>query len=232
MNPETLRYLIPTDAVNKDRSEERFSPLEDASLSPAIAELERGFREFSRLAFKRQMPLPVITIQTAGRKNAAGWFWKEKWQNGQPRRLPEINISAEYLAHDIDDIAEVLFHEMCHYANYLDGIRDCSSSQYHNRKFKRRCETIGLICEKGRRGWAYTKLGPILLQIVRQVGLKADAFQICRVRAAEYRLVEPQPERRLRRWTCICAKSKVIYASRGLNVTCNTCFHVYTENPL
>lgn len=212
---------------------------EQASLRPAIAELERAFRMFADLSFKRQMPLPVITIQTAGRKAAAAWFWQERWQNGQPRRLPEINICAEYLNLGVEDIAEFLLHEMCHYANYLDGIRDCSSSQYHNRRFKRRCDQIGLTCERGRRGWANTRLSPELREVVRQVNLDAAAFSMCRARA-QYLLVEveAQPERRLRRWTCECKKSKkskkskVIYASRGLNVTCNACLKVYRESPL
>lgn len=204
---------------------------EVASLCPVIAELERAFRAFCDLSFKRQMPLPVITIQTAGRKSAIGWFAMEKWQNGQPKRLPEINISAEYLAHDVEDIAEVLLHEMCHYANYLNGIRDCSSSQYHNRNFKRRCESIGLVCTKSRRGWAYTELSIELREIVRRVSLDPGAFSMYRT-GPQYRLVESNPERRLRRWKCECKKSKVIYASRGLDVTCNKCFKCYKESPL
>ena len=77
-----------------------------ASLGPAIAELERAFRAFSDLSFKRQLPLPVITIQTRGRASAAGWFWKQKWKTARPDRLPEINVSAEYLNEPVDQIAE------------------------------------------------------------------------------------------------------------------------------
>src|SRR2546422_892366 len=54
-------------------------PAEDspaASLASAIQELERAFDAFCILVFRRQMPLPVITIQTAGRKRAAAWFWE------------------------------------------------------------------------------------------------------------------------------------------------------------
>ena len=119
-----------------------------SSLGPIIAEIERAFEEISRLAFKRQMPLPVITVQSKGRSSSIGWFWQEKWQNDQPKRLPEINLCPEYLGRSVEDIAEVLIHEMSHYANYLDGIRDCSSSQYHNRHFKRRCDLVGLVVSR------------------------------------------------------------------------------------
>ena len=200
------------------------------SLCRAIAELERAFRELCNLSFKRQMPLPVITIQSKGRKNAIGWFWEDKWQSAAPRPLPEINICPEYLDLDIEDIAEVLLHEMCHYANYLDGIRDCSSSQYHNQKFKRRCDLICLVCRKGKKGWAYTELSAELREIVGRLNLDPDVFKMYRT-GPNYTLVEAKPERRLRRWTCQCKKPKVIYASRGLNVTCSSLLqNIYGES--
>src|SRR5262249_5394965 len=126
----------------------------DASIRPAIAELERAFLALAFL-FKREMPLPVITIQTRGRRrNVLGWYAHRRWQNGEPEGVSEINLCAEYLAREVPDVAEVLLHEMCHYANALDGIEDCSHNQYHRKSFKTRCDTIGLDCEKmGGYGW-------------------------------------------------------------------------------
>lgn len=229
----------------------------EVSLVPAIAELERAFRAFCGLAFKRHMPMPVITIQTAGRKNAAAWFWREQWLNGERNategghtgnpvqdggrasregRLPEINICAEQLGRSVEDLAQFLLHEMCHMANYLDGIRDCTASQYHNRHFQRRCHSIGLVCKKGPRGFAYTSLSPQLREIVGRVAINPGAFAVYR-RSPFIELNRSLPElvqkgtRRLRRWTCGCKKSRVIYASRGLDVTCNQCVTRYAENP-
>src|SRR4051812_26390390 len=113
------------------------------SLVPAIAELERAHLAFCELPFKRQMPLPVIAILPKGRRNALGWFWENRWQKEEGKHFPEINVCAEHLARPVEDIAQVLLHEMCHYANWLDGIFDCTSSQYHNQKFKDRCDSIG-----------------------------------------------------------------------------------------
>jgi len=116
------------------------------SIRPAIEELERAFKELAPL-FKREMSLPVITIQSRGRKNALGWFAKDRWSNTKGK-LPEINICAEHLAQSREDIAGVLIHEMVHYADALDGIHDCTVRQYHNENFKKRCDQVGLICQK------------------------------------------------------------------------------------
>src|SRR5438093_4632718 len=120
------------------------------------------------------MPLPVITIQGRGRRSTAvGWFRNGKWHNGKPQGLPEINICAERLNRPLEEIAQTLLHEMCHYANALEGIRDCSGN-YHNRKFKDRCASIGLICrlsEISGHGWSETSLSPSLREIVLRVNL-------------------------------------------------------------
>jgi ribosomal protein S27E len=202
-----------------------------ASLGPAIAELERAHTEFSFL-FKRQLPLPVYTILPKGRRNAAGWFWANRWQLGPDQRLPEINVCAEYLARPVKDIAELLLHEMCHYANWLDGIRDCSSSQYHNQKFRRRCDSIGLLCAKGPRGWAYTSLSNKLKRVVATVNLNPEAFKLNRGELPRIYTTAPKPESRLLRYLCFgCPKPKPIYASRDLNVNCNLCHTLYVECP-
>ena len=105
------------------------------SIQPAVAELERAFVEFVPL-FQREMPLPCITIQT---KAKASHRLVRRTQVGEqrPGPVPEINISAEHLARPPQDIAETLIHEMVHYANHLDGIRDCTVRQYHNLNFKK-----------------------------------------------------------------------------------------------
>ena len=149
------------------------------TIRPAIEELERAFRELSPV-FKREMPLPVITIQSKGRKNALGWFAQGQMveHNG---KLPEINICAEHLARSPEDIAEVLLHEMVHYADALDGIPDCTVRQYHNLNFKNRCDEIGLVCRKTHaRGWSDTSLSPDLEEKVAKVGINPDAFSLFR----------------------------------------------------
>ncbi len=186
------------------------------SIRPAIEELERGFVAFAPL-FGRPMPQPVITVQSKGRKRMAGWFGPERWQNGQPGFVPEINICAEHLARPVEDIAEVLVHEMCHYADALDGIRDCSHNQYHNKHFKVRCESVGLICERHpSRGWASTRLSDALKVRVAEVALDPEAFSLFRRSPAEKRVVGT----RLKGWKCGCTS---IWSKTEVEAVCEQC---------
>jgi hypothetical protein len=192
-----------------------------ASLRPALAELERAFLAFAPL-FGRELPLPVVTIQHRGRRAALGWFAGDRWQEATAgdRRLPEINICAESLARDTDDIAHTLIHEMVHYVNALDGIRDCSKNQYHNKHFRDRCHSVGLNSEKmGGRGWAQTSLSPGLLALVREVALDAAAFAIFRPEEEQAR-----PGSKMKKWTCGCTIIRAAVEVQALCIKCEKMF--------
>jgi hypothetical protein len=184
------------------------------SIRPAIEELERAFQELAPV-FGREMPLPVITIQSQGRKSALGWFANNRWSNTKGK-LPEINICAEHLARSPEDIAEVLIHEMCHYADALDGIRDCTVRQYHNENFKKRCDEVGLICQKMRgRGWAATSLSPELLSKVALVKINPEAFTLFRAGAEK-----KKAETKMKKWRCTCTTIRAAVLGEA---TCNRC---------
>lgn len=185
------------------------------SIRPAIEELERMYKAFASL-FGREMPLPVITIQSKGRKNALGWHWKDKWQNAEPGKLTEINLCAEHLGRPAEEIAETMLHEMVHHANNLDGVSDCTIRQYHNQHFKNRCDEIGLICEKyPGRGWAKTSLSDDLKTKVQAVNINADAFTLFRT--------TPKTEKsatKMKKWRCTCT---TVRAAVQVEATCKKC---------
>lgn len=184
------------------------------TIRPAIEELERAFKELAPV-FKRDMPLPVITIQSKGRKNALGWFARDKWSN-TTGRLPEINICAEHLARSPEDIAEVLLHEMVHYADALDGIEDCTVRQYHNLNFKNRCDEVGLVCRKmPGRGWADTSLSPELREKVAKVRIDPAAFSLFRGS-----VTQKKADIKMKKWRCSCTN---IRAAVSVEATCNRC---------
>ncbi|MDC0937157.1 SprT-like domain-containing protein [Pirellulales bacterium] len=193
--------------------------LTDHSLQPAIHELERAFQHFSELLlFKQQkMPMPVITIQAAGRRKALGWFLESAWQNdGAANRIPEINMSAEHLGRGIYEIANTLIHEMVHLSNYLAGIKDCSSTQYHNKRFKELAESVGLVCERAddganRAGWGYTALSKELQIQVDEFGFDESAFSLFRNVERQLRVKgegrgnnNSSNEPKLKKWSCGC----------------------------
>lgn len=126
-----------------------------------LDELHRAFDYFNEEFVDGILPKVIITIQESGRKNALGWygkgFWSDKTCGGS---ACEINISAEHMNRSADSILETLLHEMAHLYNSVKKIRDVSSGQYHNKKFKTAAELFGLTVEKGgTRGWAWTTLG-------------------------------------------------------------------------
>lgn len=188
----------------------------DTSIRPAIEELERAFRAFAPL-FGRELPLPVITIQTTGRASAYGWFHPAMWQGSDGGDLPEINICAEHLSRGVEEIAETLIHEMSHFVNALEGVTDCNREQYHNKAFKDRAESVGLVVAKmGRHGWANTTLSPELRARVADLRLDPEAFALFRRRQARTAAVS-----RMRKWTCACPV--IVRCAVELCATCDEC---------
>jgi hypothetical protein len=187
---------------------------DDLNFSRVCTEIERAFTELrERLLFKQQtLPLPVITIQSAGRRKAYGWFAKRAWERSADW-LPEINLSAEYLNRPVVDVIGTLVHEMVHLSNFLARERDCSSTNYHNRRFKELAERVGLICEraddgKNLAGWAYTAVSPMLAEKILDLRLDESVFATHRQLQAE--LIKPGAARqaheatepKLKKWSC------------------------------
>lgn len=112
---------------------------------------------------------PVFTlIPNRGRQSYYGWYWQGRWKDGK-KSLPEINITADTLKRDVEDICNTLIHEMAHYKNNVEGIEDCNSNQYHNKHFKKRAESFGLEVERLKnKGYAVTKLGEKAKNLVKK----------------------------------------------------------------
>ncbi len=188
------------------------------TISAAIAELTRAFDELRPLfiGVKKSEPRPLILIQTTGRKSAYGWMAPNHWRNGKKKTLHEITITAEYLNRGTADIGETMLHEMAHWANLVQGIKDCSKGQYHNAKFKAAAEAVGLIVTKHRsRGWATTELGPEGKRHIRKLKLKKSAFAFAR-----RQFHGAKAPTRMKKWTCGCT---IVRCATELNAVCGTC---------
>jgi hypothetical protein len=138
----------------------KFTHSPEQKIKRIYSELYRAFDHFNKVFADNELPKPIITIQESGRRNALGWFgrgfWFDREMNGT---VPEINLSAEYLARGCDGILETLLHEMAHYYNAVNDIRDCTSGQYHNKKFKIAAEKFGLkVSRSTNRGYSATTL--------------------------------------------------------------------------
>ena len=125
-----------------------------------LEELYKAFDFFNEQFAEGKLPKVIITIQEAGRKNALGWYGKGFWRDNLcDEGVCEINISAEHMNRSANGILETLLHEMAHLKNSVEDVRDVSSGQYHNKKFKAAAEGFGLkVTRYGNRGWAQTAL--------------------------------------------------------------------------
>lgn len=144
-------------------------------IGAALEELYRIFDILNRDKFNGELTQPVITIQkTRGR--TLGHFtldrtWRDK-NNEQSEEISyyEINIDPRWFnTRTPADVSETLLHEMCHYYNKVNDIKDCSGN-VHNKKFKSSAEKVGLVVEKGKGvGYGYTSMSEALEAYMNEV---------------------------------------------------------------
>ena len=159
-------------------------------------ELYRWFEILNRESFDGALPEPIITIQKT-RKNIKGYFTLDKvWQtdeDGEPQEDSaryEICMSANWLrleeGHPVEDLVATLQHELCHYCNAINDIKD-TSGKVHNKKFKIMAEAHGLVVERDKSvGWGYTRPTDEFFDFIRDV-IKPDES------AFRYYRILPQP---------------------------------------
>ena len=156
-------------------------------IGAALDELYRIFTILNLHKFNGELPEPVITIQkTKGR--ALGHFtlnkiWRDKNNvESDETSYYEINIDPRWFnTRTPADVAETLLHEMCHYYNKMNDIKDCSGN-VHNKKFKKSAENVGLVVEKGKSvGWGYTSMSDELRTFMEEIVKPNDkAFEYFR----------------------------------------------------
>jgi len=125
--------------------------------------------EFFNKELGTNLDVPVFTlIPNRGRQSYYGWYWQGRWKEGK-KTLPEINITADTLKRDVEDVCETVIHEMVHYKNNVEDIVDCNNNQYHNKHFKKRAEEFGLKVEKVKnKGYARTSLDEKAKNLVKK----------------------------------------------------------------
>lgn len=136
--------------------------------------LYRAFHHFNNELAEGKLKEPIITIASSGRKAAYGWHLKDGWKTAGAD-MTELNVCAEFLDREFDEVLETLIHEMAHLKNSQAGIKDCNAVQYHNKFFKVAAESLGLVVEKmHQKGFARTSLGERATASVRALGIKQE----------------------------------------------------------
>jgi hypothetical protein len=188
------------------------------------------FNKLNELKFNDKLVKPVITIQAQKPKesNVLGWFTTSPIWVGEDKYY-EINITAEYLNRPVQQIVATLLHEMVHMSNTLKGIKDCSTRQFHNFKFKREAERVGLVVKeiKGH-GYAQTELNRDNKELVESWNIDQSLFDIHRI---VYNKTKPmstrKPKTKLQCPKCNC---KVETSEDDIQIICGKCGCEFEES--
>lgn len=131
---------------------------ETVKISRISGQLEKMYRALNNDFFGGELETPVITVQST--PHAYGHVTCSKiWKDvvGENARY-ELNIGAGTLNRPIENVVATLLHEMVHIYHLMHDIQDCSrGGRYHNKKFKEKAESVGLIIEHDSSiGWSIT----------------------------------------------------------------------------
>lgn len=132
--------------------------------------LEKIYRQLNEDYFGGELEDVVITIQsTRGAYGhvTCGKVWKSKDTDKY-----ELNIGAGTLNRPIENVVATMLHEMVHIYHLMNDVKDCSrGNTYHNKKFKEKAESVGLIITHDKRiGWSVTQPSEALILYICKQG--------------------------------------------------------------
>lgn len=198
----------------------------------AATYLSKIFNLLNEQYFENSLQKPVISIMaTAG---AYGHFVlrEDAWESANGY-MCEINIGASTLNRPIECVVATLLHEMVHYYNFVNGVKDASrGNTYHNRRFKEAAESRGLIVEHHPTyGWSITSPADDLLDFCLYNSLtdillyRNDMYGIRPVGGGTNNGGVPTRNTKpssTRRYICPCCGMSV-RATRTVNIGCLDC---------
>ena len=134
--------------------------------------LEYGFEVLNEVYFDNALPPVVITIMSSPR--TYGHFTVGKVWKAEENHFNEINISAEHLDRNIENVMATLQHELIHFYCKLNNIADTSQSgRYHNKNFKREAEARGLSISYAKYiGYSVTEPSQEFIEVLQSNGIE------------------------------------------------------------
>lgn len=136
--------------------------------------LEQAFEVLNRVYFDGSLPEAVITIQSSPRNY--GYITVQKVWADNNDCYHEINISAEHLSRNIENVMSTLMHEMVHLYCIVNNIADTSKNgRYHNKHFKNEAEKRDLKIDYVKYiGYSKTTPTDRFIEVLRENGLCND----------------------------------------------------------
>jgi len=188
------------------------------SIVEITQELERWYHIINNELYSNQLDQNVrIMIQTKGRiKKAIGFFAPKRWRDDINNCfVSELTLCAEDL--NRHNPVEIMLHEMVHNFNNQNGVKDCCSNQYHNRKFKEVAEGHGLEVKQDKTyGFCFTSLNDKGKEIEKNLSPNMELFQL-------HRMDGPKQYTYLRKFVCDCGMIVRVAKVNEFSATCDIC---------
>ena len=168
----------------------------------------------------------LVTRDLKGRKGHFTPF--APWQNGE-ESFNEIAFNLEHFTTP-EELLSTLLHEVAHSLNHANGVKDCSANQYHNAKFKKQAEALGLktieVKGKGHASTELTEFGAKRWD--KALKILAGAFDLTAIGGGQ----EKKKGRNTNLLKAQCDCEQIIRASASVikaGVTCNQCETEFRE---
>ena len=183
--------------------------------------------------FENQLSKPIITIQSTPRAYGHYTLY-DAWSVDGEKGFREINIGAGTLSRPIEEVVATLLHEMVHYYNDLQGIKDCSrGNTYHNKNFRKCAEERGLVIDHHPTyGWSVTSPSDELLEFclfndLRDIRLNRIDGLTTRIGGSgthngTFTVGTTPRKSSSRKYACPCCGMSV-RATKAVNVACLDC---------
>lgn len=214
---------------------------ETIKISRACGYLEKIYRELNADWFGGELEEPIITIQSTPRAYGhvtCGKVWQsKKFENEEERgQKYELNLGAETLDRPIEETVATMLHEMVHIYNMTHDIKDTSrGTTYHNRRFKEKAESVGLIIEKTPGiGWSVTSPSDDLILYIAEKGwndimISRREIQGIFIGTGGLKPKDgadgekpPKKPSSTRKYVCTCCGNSV-RATKNVNIMCMDC---------
>lgn len=208
---------------------------ETTKMSRAVGQLEKIYNALNTDLFNGALPVPIITVQS--KPGTYGHCTNSKvWRNKDTEQY-EMNIAAEMLNMEIEEVLDTLIHEMVHLYCRENGIQEVSrGGKYHNGRFKALAEEKGLVCYRaGQYGWnTQGRDNDKLTEYALEKGW--SEIRICRggmprlnIPAGGTQSSSPAAQAEggkrpssTRKYICPCCKNSV-RATKTVNIICGDC---------
>ena len=194
-----------------------------AGKAEALSTLTRALEQAHEI-IKEETGAPRATLLvTRDLKGRKGHFTPSTpWKAGE-ESFNEIAFNLEHFATPAE-LLSTLLHEVAHSLNHANGVQDCSANQYHNAKFKKQAEALGLktieIKGKGHASTELTEFGAKRWD--KALKILAGAFDLTDIGGAQAK--KKGRNTNLLKAQCDC--EQIIRASASVikaGVTCNQC---------